>query len=782
MTRISDLTVQAINSALRKIGMEICCIKDRVTILEEQVAEDFDEILLSDGPLSGEAPEGAKVGLDTENNTFYYVDINGEWQVLELGTPLNVEALALVDDISTFGDPDIDALVIEDLDRGGTFYKYTGAQVEDGGVIFEDSLGQKWKRDLSQTDYIDLKWYGIVERATFNLVDDIYPAITAAMTAAYDNENLKAAKVRIPRTSASNLFYCCGSTIEITEAITLFGDGQQSTIRFTQDMTGIWTHYTGSNFQTVLKDFRVQGQGIATTGMGVLINNPVYTENFEAWSFYDGIHFIGNAGGGTNCNNSTNIRLRVVNNRRHGVYINGADANQISFWHLDAISNGGMGVSDQCFLGNMYYNSHFATNSSPTLTYQKGMVRYGGVIYVSIRDNNIAIEPTVTANWAEYWYTDSAMQVWTPTYDANIPVWSALSTYHSSGCYNLNGDSTPPIGSGENQWGLMMGTYIEGDQPSGYIGNRCQSIGGNPNNRGFNATQDANLGMFQTIKGAYLAGPNDAADINTYIGGSDSNFGQGLQIFRSSTDGFFLRYYNGAAFDENMARVGSQRGSATGRVYFTNNSTTATNLGRTNLTNFNDGNAGFYRFLLRNNATNHFAGIEQNNLRSSLPTITTRDRGDKVFFQKSSFSSEKIESIYAVKDDPIAGWSGYANNANDEWITIKGFAEKVLTNVSGTVNLFVDFNIASGKSILLDVTFVANNGTDDCVIQRRVLVRNTAGTLSLKNNQEIGTSLKEGVYSTADIDFSLATDDLTTRLINLPASTSGKVNIKRIDI
>ena len=59
------------------------------------------------------------------------------------------------------------------------------------------------------------------------------------------------------------------------------------------------------------------------------------------------------------------------------------------------------------------------------------------------------------------------------------------------------------------------------------------------------------------------------------------------------------------------------------------------------------------------------------------------------------------------------------------------------------------------------------------------------GRLSSVNNQEIGTSLKDATFSTTDINFSLfagsGNDDVEVQIINLPASTNGKVNIKRIE-
>ncbi len=85
MIRIGNISLGSINSALGKLYHLVCCLFNRVEVIEETIDQNFDEVLLSDGELSGLAPEGLKLGLDTEGDTFYYPDIDGNWAPVTLG-------------------------------------------------------------------------------------------------------------------------------------------------------------------------------------------------------------------------------------------------------------------------------------------------------------------------------------------------------------------------------------------------------------------------------------------------------------------------------------------------------------------------------------------------------------------------------------------------------------------------------------------------------------------------------------------------------------------------
>ena len=63
----------------------------------------------------------------------------------------------------------------------------------------------------------------------------------------------------------------------------------------------------------------------------------------------------------------------------HGVYVNGRDANAGVGIHIDASSNGGVGIFDSSFLGNCWIGCHTAAN-------QQGYRTEGGVIYAAFID------------------------------------------------------------------------------------------------------------------------------------------------------------------------------------------------------------------------------------------------------------------------------------------------------------------------------------------------------------------------------------------------------------
>lgn len=68
----------------------------------------------------------------------------------------------------------------------------------------------------------------------------------------------------------------------------------------------------------------------------------------------------------TNASFSRFDNLLIYENREHGIYLQGGDANQCGFYHCDARDNKGIGFYDHSFLGNQFYGcmSHNNWNGS----------------------------------------------------------------------------------------------------------------------------------------------------------------------------------------------------------------------------------------------------------------------------------------------------------------------------------------------------------------------------------------------------------------------------------
>lgn len=95
----------------------------------------------------------------------------------------NTQVLQSVTDIATCSTANNTTLSITDTVRGGRFVRYTGADAADGGMIFTDALGGKWKRVI--TDGISIAWYGAATAQTG--VNNRNYICNARVSTQYDN-------------------------------------------------------------------------------------------------------------------------------------------------------------------------------------------------------------------------------------------------------------------------------------------------------------------------------------------------------------------------------------------------------------------------------------------------------------------------------------------------------------------------------------------------------------------------------------------------------------------
>lgn len=377
-----------------------------------------------------------------------------------------VAVLNYVTDIATFAS-DEDTIVVKDSVRGGVFNKYTGASASDGGVIFTDANTNKWIRQIG--DHVSIRWYDTTDMNP--VMDKISTLITAGLVPK---------RVYIPTGT-----YEFSAPYTITVGMMLFGDGmQRSIVRFPTNMAGFTLTYLNIYDGYTFKDFSILGRSASAPGGTPLYSNwdvNAHGITMARVCIFENIEVNGFAGNGiygnasvpsNNINNSQFIGVKSIQNKLHGVKLDGSDSNALKFINCDFSSNSGCGVYDSSFLGNYYFGCHFATNGSLAIAWgARGYTKaVDGNIYVCIDPTGscVNIEPTVTAGWANSWLLASFNS---GTWPGNtVPAYDATITYIVTKSIWCDGD---------NQEGVLVGCYGESDQQPGFIGQRMLVFGGN---------------------------------------------------------------------------------------------------------------------------------------------------------------------------------------------------------------------------------------------------------------------------------------------------------------
>lgn len=368
------------------------------------------------------------------------------------------KVLTLISDISNYSNKDANVLFIKDTIRGGVFNLYNGDNPVDNGMIFQDALGNKWIR--SGVDEVNIKWFGAKTDGSDNR-QKIIDAINSAKL------NLSKVNLYIPKGS-----YYVSDSIEFTSLVQIYGDGNESYLRFAAHKTGLVFAYPGSQY-SVLKNVSIIGEGSSAYGdsslwdnskHGIIVRSPVdfdgvWVRYFDGCGIYMDNDLTSSYPG--NSNTSTFHDCHIYNNLLHGIFLRGGDANAISINNCDIVSNGGAGIMDRSFLGNNYSGNHTATNGSPELRAQRGLVKSGGTVYACIKDTTIGVAPPNST----YWQDIGSAWISFPYVDD----YNANSTYFAVGSY---------IFEGLNQYGVMTGNYAETDQAPGFIDQGNIMIGG----------------------------------------------------------------------------------------------------------------------------------------------------------------------------------------------------------------------------------------------------------------------------------------------------------------
>jgi hypothetical protein len=422
-----------------------------------------------------------------------------------------VATLNSVSNITTLASTNASTLIITDSLRGGNFALYTGTNPVDNGIIFKDASNRKWMRQ--QVDAVNINWFGAKADGTDNRAI-ILNAIKSSKL------NTGRIKIYVPET-ATDAYYFVSDSIVINDKIELFGEGYQSKIMFAAHKSGFKFAYPGAQY-SYMHDILIQSnttnKTFDPTKHGIILKtyanfNNVWVRFFDGCGFYaanaydkNNLYILGNS------NTSSFYQCHAFANRLHGFYFKGGDANAMIISNCDASNNGGVGYYDQSFLGNHFTGNHAATNGSPEIPYQRGLVKFGGTVYACIKDETSGHVPPNATYWQDIG------KEWFTSYPA-ILNYNPSTVYYAVAGYILEGG---------NQYGTLLGNYCELDQAPGYIDYRNIDFGSNIPTRNLHPKIYGSLGNVRSS--GYFAG--DIGIVGPWIYSDDlAGYHSGLSTY-----------------------------------------------------------------------------------------------------------------------------------------------------------------------------------------------------------------------------------------------------------
>ncbi len=448
-----------------------------------------------------------------------------------------VSVLTYVTDIASFSNANDSAIIVRDTIRGGTFSLYSGANPADGGIIFTDAIGRKWIRQ--NIDAVNINWFGAQTGGPDNRA-----IILAAMTSS--KAVTGRIKIYIPE-SPTDVYYYVSDSIVINDKIELFGDSYQSKLLFASHKSGIIFSYPSSQYSyihDILIHSNTTGSGFDSSKHGIIARTPLRFDNVLV-RYFDGCGFYAvNSYPNGNSNTTSFYKCVAFGNRLHGFYFRGGDANAMVVTNCDATVNGGVGYYDKSFLGNHFSNNHAASNGSPELPYQRGLVKSGGAVYACIKDTTVGQAPPNSTYWQNVG-TDWIGYPYVLDYN-NSTVYYTVAGY---------------VLEGVNQYGTLLGNYCELDQAPGYIDIRNIDFGSNIPTRNISTTLYGSLGVIRAK--SFFA--SDVGITSTWLYGG--NMGSYFNPYSSypTYSGFFTGGYQNSGmvdFWDNNNRIGSHYTSA----------------------------------------------------------------------------------------------------------------------------------------------------------------------------------------------------------------------------
>ncbi len=335
--------------------------------------------------------------------------------------------------------------------------------------------------------------------------------------------------------------YRMNTSIELKRTVRFWGDAgfpgaETGRLTFAQNTMGITVNRfntlnggTETVPTTAADGSVIEGLAIYSAGgtdrtkHGVFLRARATLRNLFVWGFPgNGIQVIATAGvGGTAEGNANGFYIEsctCVQNKTHGFYADGADANAGTVILLDCNSNGRFGIYDSSFLGNTYVGCHTASNGLQSVggntSTQSCVVNYAGkswgAHWNATEAQLVATEPGTNAN---VWIDRGATAVY-PTWVAGQPEGTYFVAF---GYYN----EAPTAES------VFIGCYNEMDADVVFFG-PCVVVGGTMSNLRFgdriraasNGVLSAN--QFATTQNGMQTWLTDGNAYETWTGTADT--------------------------------------------------------------------------------------------------------------------------------------------------------------------------------------------------------------------------------------------------------------------
>jgi hypothetical protein len=361
-------------------------------------------------------------------------------------------------------------LFVNDSITGGVFHRYDGQLPVDGGIVFKDKAGVKWKRNITD-NRIKPEWFG----AGSGLADNYIPFMKAInfIYATYNTSGGTIPPYANAILQLSGIRYNFKQTLIFNKHIKIEGQGtryEPTTILYfpanTPGLKFTMTAKTGG-FSVDMKNVMVGmdhlSQGYDSMAHAISINCVVNFENVTVnFASGNGIHIdaCANTGAPNYGMSDGSIFLNCkVQNCNNGVYINGCDANQIVFQSLWAMANRRWGIYDNGFLGNHYYNPQcdFNGNNESVVTYGTNPMKY----YLAVQAEelvNINQKPDMLNS-----------QFWKEVGPRAGSPWKATKKYYTGGAYAI---------VNINAYATVFGAYTEEGEAPALLNHRVITIGG----------------------------------------------------------------------------------------------------------------------------------------------------------------------------------------------------------------------------------------------------------------------------------------------------------------
>lgn len=388
------------------------------------------------------------------------------------GTSASDSALIFktVTSIATSSRTDINQIIVTDTIRGGQFYRYTGTDAADNGMIFADATGQKWLRQ-TEGRKVSVAWYG----AKSDYSVDCSPLFEAARDYVYAHKNkYNTLYVPFSYNPATYNRYVFTRELKFTQQIRFEGeDGNEPVLYFPANMRGVFFQQYVSDYRASMKNFKLENgwvpyndrdssRALVTVRCRMIMSNVQVLFatgpclEVRAWGGGDSTtnQYVGQ----TSFSSFTNCEFQQG---YHGIFIEGDESNAMTFLNCATQANVRWGVLDDGFLGNKFLNCSFQGNSNAALSGAKSTVSYLGKYYQATPAHDdgsgIGKQPDLFPDY------------WNETGPRASFAWDNLTRYKSGGSYYVKN---------ANATSRFLEPYIEGDDGPYWLNSRSISDGG----------------------------------------------------------------------------------------------------------------------------------------------------------------------------------------------------------------------------------------------------------------------------------------------------------------